>query len=78
MKLLRPLLQGFAFGLVFVDVVDDGLFYEQSLRNSTGLEFGDELVFGGFLRRRTIALIVDCRLSAAICVVLGNPDCVRA
>lgn len=42
MKLLRPLLQGSAFGLVFVDVVDDdGLFYEQSLQNSAGLEFDE-------------------------------------
>lgn len=65
MKLLRPLLQGSAFGLVFVDVVvdDDGLFYEHGLvRNSPEWNSAIGLKLSSAVER---SLIVDCRRFSA-------------
>lgn len=64
MKLLRPLLQGSAFGLVFVDVVDDdGLFYEHGLvRNSPEWNSAIGLELSSAVER---SLIVDFRRFSA-------------
>lgn len=78
MKLLRPLLQGSAFGLVFVDVVvdDDGLFYEHGLvRNSPEWNSAIGLELSSAVER---SLIVDCRRFSATSTLFSVIRIVRA
>lgn len=78
MKLLRPLLQGSAFGLVFVDVVvdDDGLFYEHGLvRNSPEWNSAIGLKLSSAVER---SLIVDCRRFSATSTLFSVIRIVRA
>lgn len=77
MKLLRPLLQGSAFGLVFVDVVDDdGLFYEYGLvYNSPEWNSVIGLELSSVVER---SLIVDCRRFSATSTLFSVIRIVRA